>query len=81
MKKLFACLAVATVAMSAMAFSVSAEGVTEPEVSIPDAATTTEVTTPAPVVVPNPGTGNAPIALLAIPAAVAAAIVIAKKAK
>lgn len=55
------------------------EGVTETSAVITDAVTSapvvTEVTAPA----TNPSTGNAPIALLLIPAAIAAAIVIAKR--
>ena len=41
----------------------------------------TEATTAAPVTATNPTTGNAPIALAVIPVALAAAAVVAKKAK
>ena len=44
----------------------------------PDLVETPAVETPA---VPSPGTGNAPIALAVIPVALAAAAVVAKKAK
>lgn len=55
----------------------------EDEVPVDDAADEDE--TPAPVVdetpAPNPPTGNSPIALAVIPVALAAAAVVAKKAK
>lgn len=82
MKKILAGLAASLVALSAMAFTVSAAGtedetpapVDTPAVSDTEAPAATEAT-------PNPGTGNAPIALAAIPVALVAAAVVAKKSK
>lgn len=82
MKKILAGLAASLVALSAMAFTVSAAG-TEDETPAPvDTVASEEApATEATEGTANPGTGNAPIALAAIPVALAAAAVVAKKSK
>ena len=83
MNKLFAGVAVATVALSAMAMTVGAAPTTEASANAitTAAGVTTTVAAPAATTATNPKTGNAPIALAAIPVAVVAAAVIAKKSK
>lgn len=83
LKKIFAGVAVATVALSAMAFTVSAEAAEETTLAITEAPAVTDAVATDATTAPatNPTTGNAPIALAAIPVALAAAVIIAKKAK
>ena len=78
LNKLFAGVAVATIALSAMAVTVGAEAAAETTVALETTAAAAADTTAAAA---NPTTGNAPIALVAIPAAIAAAAIVAKKAK
>ncbi len=88
LKKILAALAASTMALSMFGMMASAEGV-EGEEAIVD-ETPAEETTAAEEVAPaedeapaenNPATGNASVALAVIPVALAAAAIVAKKAK
>ncbi len=95
MKKFLAALAASAMALSMMGVSAFAEGleddpeilddVTETEVVEETEILTEEVTTvteAAPVeTAPSPATGNSPVAMAVIPVALAAAAIVAKKAK
>lgn len=90
LKKILAAVAACAMTTAMLAMTVSAAGADADEDTLDEAPATTteEITeptddtneTPAPEV-SNPTTGNAPIALAVIPAALAAAAVVAKKAK
>ena len=79
LNKLFAGVAVATIALSAMAVTVGAEAAAETTLALE--TTTSAAVAETTAAATNPTTGNAPIALVAIPAAIAAAAIVAKKAK
>lgn len=90
LKKILAAVAACAMTTAMLAMTVSAAGADVDEGTLDETpAVTDEITTtpsddtaetPAPEV-SNPTTGNAPIALAVIPVALAAAAVVAKKAK
>lgn len=97
LKKIFAALAASALVVSMMGISAMAEGldgngdvITDEPIEEPAIVAPIEepVVTEAPVVdvtpvapAPSPATGNSPVAMAVIPVALAAAAVVAKKAK